>query len=253
MNKENKKWTKKTKVTLLLVLTMVLLGSTGGYIMYSKTVNEQVMQTQAAYHAIVLPKTDTYTAEEKNEYDVILSEREQAFDAMDVISLGKIQEKMNALDKKVAVRIESERVAKLYEEKKAKIESITIVDGANETETSIFEGRKAEALQLVANKAEMTIIEAKIIELEQTNSDIENRKQDEPEVVSNTPVIYYDDSSPSGRSSNDGASNTGEGSGDGGNTPPPSTPPAATNPGNGYNPIGAEEGSCVGVPGPGGC
>lgn len=249
MNKKNKKWTKKTKVTLLLVLTMVLLGSTGGYIMYSKTVNEQVMQTQAAYHAIVLPKTDTYTAEEKNEYDTILSEREQAFNAMDVISLEKIQEKMNVLDNKVTDRIESERIAKLYEDKKTKIEGIALVDGANETEASIFEGRKAEALQLVADKAEMTVIDAKIIELEQTNVDIENRKQTDANKVANTPTpvtysddsdTYYDDSESSDESSNIGSGDTG--------TP---TPPAASNPG--YNPIGAEEGSCAGVPGPGGC
>lgn len=189
---------KLNKKVILAIVALVLLLGAGGYTIYAKDLNAKVEATQVAYHNMVLPDTSKYNDMEKTELDVLLTERQVAFEKLDVISLREIQEKFNLLDKKINARIKLEHSQKLYADKKSEIEMINIVEGAKEEEKNIFNGRKAEALQMVADMVEITIIDAKILELKQTNTDIENRKTAESNLAASSSATsnsgYYDDS-----------------------------------------------------------
>lgn len=190
---------KVNKKVILGIVALALLLGAGGYTLYAKDLNaKKVEATQVAYHKIILPVTEAYNETEKAEFDVLLTERQVAFEKLDVISLDGIQQKLNMLDKKVNARIEAERIQNLYSDKKAEIEAITIAESANEEETNIFNARKVQVLQMVTDKVDMSVIDAKISELKQTNTDIETRKTNDATAAAtpsySSDTAYYDDS-----------------------------------------------------------
>lgn len=187
---------KRNRIIIGIIVFVVLLGVGGGYAIYANDMQMKIESTQKAYHSIILPGTDEYNVIELAEFNTILEEKEKAFIDFDVISLNNIQNKINTLDKRVLERIETEKIEKLYAEKKDEVEAINIVEAANQDETNIFHSRKAEALQLVADRVAIEVIDTKIAELKQTNVDIEARKAvpaSSNSSTSTTRATYYDD------------------------------------------------------------
>ncbi|MGL5972776.1 MAG: hypothetical protein ACRCZK_03585 [Oscillospiraceae bacterium] len=136
------------------------------------------------------------------------------------------------LDATVLNRIAEEKLVKKYVEKKGEVDAYVIIEGANETEVGIFNGRKDEVLAMIARRDSFDAIEEKFNALKQTNVDIEARKHAqnvaaEQVAASSTARSSYSDGYSGGSGGSRGSGNSGNGSGSsggnsgGGYTAPP--------------------------------
>ncbi|MGL5043057.1 MAG: hypothetical protein ACRC6X_08200 [Culicoidibacterales bacterium] len=221
----------KMKIILGILVGIVLLSG-GGYTIYANNMQTKVEQTQATYHAIIVPDSTGYNDIEKGALADINNKKQKAFDTLNSNMLLGLQAEYDQLHQKVQSRIQTEIETKKYADKKAEIEAYMIVEGANETEVGVFNGRKDEVLAMIAARSSFDALEEKINALKQTNVDIEARKHAEnvaaeQVAASSNDRSSYSDGYSGGSGGSRGSSNSGNGSGSsggnsgGGYTAPP--------------------------------
>jgi len=180
----------------MVVVALVLVVSATGITLYTKERNNRIERARLAYAALVIPKDDNYNNGEKDELRKLLDRRESLLASLDFAQLESLQTEFDALVQRVNDRWDTEgkRTAK-----KSEVEAVQLVDGANESESEIFNTRKQQLLDMIERGESNDAINAALAVLKQTNDDIQQR-------IEAASVSSY------------------QGGSDGGYTPPASTP-----------------------------
>lgn len=220
-----KSLSKKTKIIVVGVISLVLIASATGITLYAKDIESKVQQTQSLYHGIKIADTEKYNVVELAEFNALQDKRKLAFDTLNITALQTLQADFDALNTTVTERIEKEQRVKQYADKKAEIDGINIVDGSTLEEQAIFNERKQTALNMVADMKPFDEIVNAISQLMQTNIDIQARKQSDVDAqlqssVGSSSGGYENDDSYDYDDDYSGGGSTGGSNPGGGSTPP---------------------------------
>lgn len=190
----------KRKKRIVIVLIVVAIFITfAGYIEYQKNITIKVADTQTAYYALKIPNTDSYTDEEKQEFEGLMVERSEAFEQLNVKKLIELKTAFETLDYSVNARINHEKLVEKYDIIGTELENIELLPEANSEEETLFHMKKEVGMQMIQKMEPIEEINNLIAELKKINSDIEQRKIDngpnaEQIQQSPTPSSYETDS-----------------------------------------------------------
>lgn len=169
----------KRKKHIVIVLSVVAIFITfGGYIGYQKTITTKVTDTQTAYYALTIPNTDSYTDEEKQEFEGLMEERSEAFEKLNVNKLIELRTAFETLDRSVKARINHEMLVAKYDVIGIELKNIELLPEANSEEEALFHTKKELGMQMIQKMEPIEEINNLIEELKKINSEIEQRKND---------------------------------------------------------------------------
>lgn len=103
-----KNLSKKSKIIVAGVISLVLIVSATGVTLYANDINNKVQQTQVLYHSIKIPNTDEYSDVELLTFNSLQERKEQAFNKLDIITLKSLEIEFDVLNGGVEKRLYAE-------------------------------------------------------------------------------------------------------------------------------------------------